>query len=346
MPKRLFLPQRYLQNHNDIVTPQGQMKGRREWIMSRRMCHYRLFDLTDIPMTRRDGVLQLKIQQWSPFKEYASYEVWQGGQIQVWIWDKQRQHKGLVETGIKKATILPETILRPHPTIDTVQFLQCLEGFEGQVWKGGILVGSRWWIDKPKIGEWINFQRIYGLSTHQNFPPTIECPLLERPWGRTKTHFDKFYLYQEQVWVMLGIAFFTILLTWQTVSIWKWQQAATQLQTQVDELTHSVGPILMARTQALDHKNKLKSLLDLNLYPSQIELITQVAEAMPRKNTKLIEWFYQMGKLRFTIETNKPDPTFYIKTFQKNPLFKEIEAKTGTGRKINQITISVQLVSL
>jgi len=139
----------------------------------------------------------------------------------------------------------------------------------------------------------------------------------------------------------LGAAIFIVVLTWQTVSIWKWQQATEQLQTQIDELNENVAPILAARNQAFADKKQSEQILALAPYPSQLELMTQVAEKLPRRNTKLIEWFYQIGELRFTIETRRLDPTFYVKTFQALPLFRDVKAETG--RKSNQIIISMQL---
>jgi hypothetical protein len=345
MYKRLFSSPRCLQKRNDIITPPGGVKKRSEWVISRSLCYYQLFSLADIPAARRDEVLQLKIKQWNPFLEYGSYAVWQGEQAQVWIWDKKPQRHLFIEAGIKKATCLPETVLRSNPSTDTIQLIQCLEGVEGQIWKGGALVGSRWWAEMPTETEWIHFQRSHSLPIKGAMPTLpLEQDLLNRPWGRAKRHLSRFQqLYQERIWVVLGTIIITVLLTWQGVSIWKWRQATAQLQIQIDALSENIAPILAARTQAIAEKNQSERLLALAPYPSQLELLAQIAEKLPRKKTTLTEWFYQTGELRFTIETSKLDPTFYVRTFQKNPLFKEVKAKPGTGRKSSQMTISMQL---
>ena len=341
MPKRLFSPRRYLQRRNDIVTPPTGIKGRREWVISRGLCYYRLFSLTDIPAARRDSVLQLKIKQWSPFKNYANYSIWRDGHAQVWIWDQQQQQNRLMEMGLKKATCFPETALQTRPTTDTVQLLQCLEGVEGQIWKEGLLMGSRWWAQRPPETEWAHFQRAHSLPAAHNVPTPIEQPLLKRPWGRTKKRLSQFQLYQERIWVMGGTVIFTIVLTWQMISVWKWQQATEQLHAQIEELNESITPILTARNQAISEKTLLEQLLALTPDPSQLELMTKIAEKLPRQNTKLIQWFYQTGELRFTIETQKLDHTFYVETFQALPLFREVKAETG--REPNQIIISMRL---
>lgn len=339
MPKQRFSPQRYLQKRHEVVTP--KTKRHRDWVISRSLCYYRLFSLTDIPAARRDSVLQLKIEQFSPFKDYASYIVWQGGQAQVWIWDNQQQQTLAMESGIKKTACLPETLLQKRCYQNTQQLLQCLEGFEGQVWKDGVLIGSHWWAQIPDETQWANFQRAHSLPAIDGVPDPIDEPLLKRPWGRSKKHFSRFRLYQERIWITLGAAIFSVVISWQLVSIWKLQQAIEPLQTEIDQLSEDIAPILSARNQAVADKQQVEKIRALALYPSQLELMTLVAEKLPRGNAKLIEWDYQTGELRFTIETSRVDHTFYVSTFQAIPLFSEVKAEAG--RQSNQIVISLRI---
>jgi len=334
MPKPVFLNQRYLQRHNDVVLPQKKKKGR-QWVVSRGLCHYHLFTLTDIPLARRESVLQLQIKQWSPFAKYGSYLVWRKGQVQVWIWNQQLQQDRCTEVGLKKVTVLPETILRPPPKGDAIQLVQCLEGVEGQFWKGGLLVGSRWWASSPSQTEWAHFQRAHALPANPTIPPIVEGQLLERPWGRTKKNIGQLaFLYQQSTWIILIAAIFTMLFSWQSVSIFKWQQALAQIQTQIDELNDSVGPILTSRTQALADKQRFDKLLTLNPYPSQLELMTQVAEQLSAKKARFNSWSYQMGQLKFTIQSSdRLDSTDYIRKFQSQRFFNEVKAQAKNNSK-------------
>ncbi len=344
MPKRLFSTPRYLQKRHELVTPEQRGKNRCEWVLCRSVCHYQLWSLTEIPASRRSSVLQLKMQQWSPFSEYDSYQVWQGGQVQVWIWDKQKQQQLLAETGIKKASLIPETLLRPKATTEVVQLVDSMEGIEGQIWKDGLLVGSRWWPQLPSQTEWEHFQRAHGLPALPQLPSVVEQPLLDRPWGRhTARAGSQWTAVQERFAVLLGIAIFTVFLTWEMVGIFKWKPALTTVRTQIEELTEKMAPILKARNQAMTDKQLIESQLALNPYPSQIELMTQVIEKLPGPEAKLLEWDYQTGVLSFTVEVNQPDPTFYVKTFQALPVFKEVKAKVGSGARANLIVISMEV---
>jgi len=334
---------RYLQQRHEIITPEGKSR-RPQWIVARSLCHYRCFSLTDIPSGKQDNVLQLQIQQWSPFQEYASYLVWRDNHAQVWIWDQQQQQGFQHEAGLKKTTVLPEPVLYSKSTEDTIRLLKCIEGFEGQIWQNNLLIGSRWWAELPTETEWSHFQRRHSLPANPSVPPPLEPSFLKHPWAQTKKRVGFKFIYRESLWLTLGLFIFTALYTWQGVSIWQWQQALTQIQPTLDNLTTEVAPILAARTQALTHQQKTEQLLDLIPYPSQLVLITQIAELLPRKNTRLIHWHYQTGDLKFTIETTRRDHTYYVENYEFLPFFQEVKAENG--RKSDQIVLSMRLKNI
>ena len=345
MPKRIFLPPRYLQQRSELITPSKRSKNRPEWVMSRGLCYYHLFSLADIPIARRANVLQLKIKQWSPFAEYSHYNVWQGSQVQVWIWDKQEQEKLSNELGLKKFTVLPETVLRERPldpNLVTIRLIECLEGTEGQVWKEGLLLGSHWWPSIPSNIEWERFQRAHRIPVTSTVASIEQLPILERPWGRHKAVGGNRFIAYEKIGVVGGAIIFTILLSWQSAVLYKFKQSLERVQGDIQTLSEKITPILDHRNQTLNDKQKIEQLLKLSPSPSQLELLAQVAEKLP-KDAKLSSWIYSQGALSFAIETPQPDPTFYVKTFQEIRDFKEVNAQSGSGKEVNQIVISLRI---
>lgn len=347
MRKPLFSVQRYLQRRTEVTYPTQRSRGKREWVLARSLCHYRLISLEDVPLAKRDSVLQLHIKQWSPFQDYASYPVWySNGLIQVWIWDKKIQQEQMNQLGLKKVVAIPETVLRPRSSIDTVQLIQCLEGVEAQIWQQGLLKASRWWAQMPSLTDWIQFQRTHNLPIQTTLPEPIESPLLARPWGKPRTNIAHFGAAQETTLVMVALSILACIFTWQSVSLWQWYQATQQLQQQIDQFTDRVEPLLQARNEAINYKQRIDELMRLNPYPSQLEVVHQVLAQLPHNDkTKLLEWLYQAGELRITLESDKLDPTFYVKTFQKLPQFTNVSAELGSGRNANQIFINMQLVT-
>ena len=69
--------------------------------------------------------------------------------------------------------------------------------------------------------------------------------------------------------------------------------------------------------------------------------MAQVAEKLPRNGAKLVEWFYQSGELRFTVESAAIDPRFYVEAFQSVAIFHEV--KSETNNQPNQIVMSMKL---
>lgn len=302
-----------------------------------------MFSLFTIPIANRESALQLKIKQWSPFQDYASYIVWHKGQAQVWIWDQTHVHTQLSASGIKKALVMPETVLQAPPTEDTVRLVTCLEGVEGQIWRQGRLVGSRWWPQVPPQIEWAHFQRTHGVTPLSPLPEPLVQPLLERPWGRPKAAVSQLF-YQEFFWVTAGVAIFTVLLTWHMISLWQWQHAITSVQQRIEALQEKVAPILAARTQAINDKRFSEQVLKLVRYPTQLELIAQVAEQLPQhKETHLVTWAYQTGRLDLSVQTKQLDPISYVKTFQAVELFKDVRAEIST--KANRMEVHLGLVA-
>jgi len=316
-------------------------RGRREWVIARGLCHYRAFSFTDIPSARWDEALTHKIRQWSPFQEYVTYVVWKNAQAQVWLWERKQQQQAFEQAGIKQATSLPEAVLRARMEQDGVRLLQCLTGVEGQVWQQGILIASRWWLNQPNLLEWNNFLRARGFAIVETVPDIVELPLLAQPWGRPRGRFAGTQLRQERLWIFVGATIFILLFSWQLISVWKWQQSLTEVQARIDALSTETTPILDARTQTLANKTTVERLMGLNRYPSQLELMAQVAEKLPRNGAKLVEWFYQSGELRFTVESAAIDPRFYVEAFQSVAIFHEV--KSETNNQPNQIVMSMKL---
>jgi len=305
------------------------------------LCHYRTFAFTDIPTARWDEALTHKIRQWSPFNEYVTYVVWKNAQAQVWLWERKQQQQAFEQVGIKHAVSLPEAVLRVRPDQDGVRLLQCLTGVEGQVWQQGVLIASRWWLNVPNLLEWNNFLRARGFAIVATVPEIVELPLLDKPWGKPRGRFAGTQLRQEKLWLLLGATLFILLFGWQFISVWKWQQSLTEIQAKIDALSTQTTPILDARTQTLADKATAERLIGLNRYPSQLELIAQVAEKLPRNGAKLVEWFYQAGELRFTVESSAIDPRFYVEAFQSVTIFHDVKSETNNNP--NQIVMSMKL---
>ena len=89
----------------------------------------------------------------------------------------RRRRARWIDLGIASA---PETLARVGLK-DGVRLVRCLEGFEGEAWRDGDLVASRWWPATPSAQEWNFF-----LRGAKNAPvgPAAAAPAAEEPQWR------------------------------------------------------------------------------------------------------------------------------------------------------------------
>ena len=331
--------QRYIHQRHEVIEP-AATSGKREWIVARSLCFYRLFDLTTIPAARRSEALKLKIQQWTPLKQYANYIVWQGALAQVWIWDAHKQAEQQQALQVKISHPIPESLLLPKLE-EGIQLLQCSEGVEARYWQQSVLKHSRWWTTSPSLKQWSDFQRTCSLTIDGQIPTLSENVLLQKPWGYHRTSLNTIALQQESLWVLLGLAIFIIMLSWSSMSILKWQQAIQKVEQQIEALNTDATPILTAKTKAMQHKQKVDKLLKLNPYPHQLDLMGKVIDNLPSQQVRLVTWRYELSQLNFTVEGKSLDPRQYVKTYETIDWFDEV--KTENTRADNQLIISMQV---
>lgn len=344
MRKPLFLTQRYLQQRADLITPaESSGYGRKEWIVARSLCHYKYFALSELPENRWEEALAVKIRQWSPFNHYAEYIVWQDDAVLVWVWDATLQQQSMAQVELKTARSFPESILRPAASQDGGHLLACLEGVEGQIWQAGKLIASRWWLNPPSLREWSQFLRAHSLAAVTEVPSPAVTELLGQPWGKARRSFGGFKAQQERDWVFIGLLIFVMMATWQAVDILKAKTALQQLQTHLDELNEKATPVLTARTAAMNYKQAAERLFTLNSQVTQIELMALVLDKLPQQGAKVVEWAYQSGELKVTIEANNIDPRYYVENFQSQALF--VDVKSENGRNSNQIVMSMHIAA-
>jgi hypothetical protein len=336
MRKPLFLPRRYQQRLNEIIPPNSG-NGRREWIISRALCHYRCFDLREIPINRRDSVLQMQIQQWSPFAEHNSFSVWNQGVAQTWLWDSSKVETFQTEQNLKNPYNIPETVLRPKLE-NGVQLLKCLDGIEGQIWKDNILIASHWWAEIPDIRIWQNFLRAHNALEFIDVP-LQDLPFLAQAWGKARSAFRSSGLLQERWLIGILLVTFLTAFIWEGVFVYKWQSAYSSLQKEIETLNEKANPILTAKSQTIEEQKHVERLLGLDLYPNNLELMAKIAEKLPQ-NIKIIEWHYQTGELSFSIEGGTIEPSYYVSTYQAIPLFSDVKSNS---KMANQLTISMKV---
>lgn len=328
---------RFLQGTEKTETPQIRF-GTLQWVLTRPMYRFQLFDLAQVPPKNRTQALHLELAQWTPFANSEYYVGWHGQHALIWGWDADKVKQAIVAQGLKpqRVRILPESVLQT-PIENGLCLTRCHEGFEGQLWREGQLERSRWWAQLPTQDEWLMFQRDAGIlpGEQQTQPPAPRVnPLNVQPWVNEVGSSSDQVIQLERLIIALGILLLLLPTFWYGFSLYKMRHSTTQLHDQQAQLQREAEPITQAHGQALDYLARIDVLRATAPYPGQLALMAKIAEALPKDNSYLKDWDFQQGQLKVTI-TSKSDisATMLIGVLQQTGSFGDVKALPGGDPK-------------
>lgn len=338
---------RFLQSTTKIETPQNRI-GTLQWVLSRPLYRFQIFDLSQVPLKNRAQALNLELAQWTPYAESEYYVGWQGAYAMVWGWDADKVRQAIIAHGLKpqRAHLLPETVLQT-PLTEGLSLSRCQEGIEGQLWHESKLVRNRWWPHLPSTEEWLMFQRDAAIppSEQQAQPPNPRTIMLNpQPWVSGFDAADAQGSQLEHLLLALGALLLLAPTCWIGSHLIKLQSHIAQLHAQQTKLQSTADPIIQARSKALDNLARINELQALAPYPSQLQLMAKVAQVLPQDRSYLKDWDYQSGQLKLTLTSNNDiSTTALISALQQAGLFSEVKALPG--RDAQNVTFQMQVLS-
>lgn len=341
---RLLPLRRYEQTTQGVSTPSRRL-GMREWILSRGLCAYQLFDLADIPANERRNALAVKLQQWSPFRVTGNCYVWQGAAVHVWAWDREKVDKAMRQASVVTARIIPDSLLYPLPPVDGTRLLRTIEGYEGQHWSGKRLLQSHWWPALPTAAQWARFLRSCSVAPAKGLPMIDEPALMDDPWGRIQreSHVDTARVNRNVVAIAMSLVM--AWLAWQAGGLWRWSEAVASVQSDVDRLTSELDPILANETAARAGLQWLEAISGLHSDIKQIQLLHDVFfNVQSSSPIKLLNWEYANGDLKVTLTGGDLDPSDLVDAYESVRHFSDVSARTGFFP--NSMEISMKVVEV
>lgn len=328
---------RFIQSTAKTEAPQRRF-GKLQWVLTRPLYRFHIFDLTQVPVKNRSQALRLELAQWTPFANSDYYVGWHGHQALVWGWDAVKVKSAIVAQGLKpeRVQVLPETVLQT-PLQDGLWLSHGQEGYEGQLWRTDQLAHSRWWPQTPTSDEWLMFQRDAGIPPNEQqsqSPPSRVGPLNLRPWVNQVGSADDKAMQMERLILALGALLLLLPTFWYTFGLFKVQQSTAQLHEQQSLLQREAGPVMQARSQALDYLVRINALRAIAPYPDQLALMVKVAQALPQDKSFIKEWDYQFGQLKITIASSADiSSTSLIGVLQQAGPFRDVKALPGRDLK-------------
>lgn len=275
------------------------------------------------------------VDETSPYGETAFLSQWDDGAFGVWFWDQ-----GLVQSAIEAEslrpdewTVLPETAVQA-PQMDGARLVQVLDGVEGQVWVAGALRASRFWSALPPDAEWSRFLRSSGVAGvgQTSLPTPMSVDWLDRAWPRNAP--TRSLTSEIRGWPAVAAVCGILIapFAFQLGEFFSLRADRLDLNDRIRELSVKAAPVLAARDVANKNQTRIRQLLALNPYPSQLDIMARVTEKLPTNGVQFNDWIYQQGELRFTL-TGQPfyDSTFYVRAISSIPHFTDVNADTAPG---------------
>jgi hypothetical protein len=334
----------------DHVRPAEGGFGKATWVLARALCHFRCVDLSQVPARARAQALSLQVSQFSPYPATGHHTVWQSGRALVWYWDQAAVQRSMTEAGLapQRVRVLPESVLYA-PGTSGLRIITTLEGVEGQYWQDDRLLQSRWWKEAPGAVDWLAFQRDLGLageSRQSDAPPALNLELHHAPQlSSSEGSAVAGWRDERAVYTLLALFLFTPT-AWIGAKLIKSELALRAALAATAELEGKALPQLDAREQALRAAARSQTLLGLDPYPSQIELMARVASALPKGATYLKEWDFHDGKLKIVlvIQNDAFSSSTLVGALQKAGGLENVQVAPGNDPKVLAINMDVTAV--
>jgi hypothetical protein len=340
-------PRLYFHRLDEVDEPPVQ-RGRRYWVLSRGLCRFvKIPLLVDVSTARQLEALRLQIERVSPFAETGSHVHFGDDAIAVWLWDQGvvRDAADAIGVDLRRVSVIPETAMQPQG--EGVRLVECLDGVEGQCWDNASLAASRWWPSIPDSRGWVLFQR--GASVPPDRiavepPPPAALPWLGRRWTESPAGGWNGIASIDLRMVAACIAAAFLMGYGYLGAEWLrlvWNISA--IERQVAAYSADIAPITHARATAMDDAATIRRLYELDPYPSQLALMAQVANMLPKNETHLAGWSYDRGQLEITVAADHPlDATFFVRTLERIDRFNGVSAERAGGDNSLRIRLTIK----
>ena len=324
-----------------VVSPGGGAAGREPkhcWL-SRALYRCKHLPLAHVVPGERRAVLRNLLLAWAPFDQ-AEYRVaWQGDSALAVAWDRVAVAGLLAAAALPHSTALwPETFLREPPDKDGLRVIQCLEGVEAQVWRGGLLHASRWWPRRPDPLDAQTWLRSLGAdaTAATALPDTKPAVWRRRPWAELQSldSLSSTSSRLERMAVGAALVGFTALTGAQAHQVWAAYEASQAAQRDRQRLLLEAAPVLAARDRAESLAREARGLADQMNGVAPLDVLQHLVDVLPARGVTLKELELTGLQLRLAIElAPELQRSALVKDLQSAGwLSKVAEARDNTNR--------------
>lgn len=283
----------------------GRRWGRATLVVARGLCRLKWFALAHVPAHERADALRVQALAWQPFDDSALCLVLGDDEGLAVAWDARQVREALAERGVRPdaCKVLPEVLLRA-PGADGPRLVRMSDGVEGQVWRNGRLVASRWWPEAPAPEAWRLFaQSLSGEAASWTLPTVDDAPAwLNKPWAVPLA--DQAHD-QARESRLVDVALAALVFCAGVVGAQWWgveRSLRDQLASNADQRAR-LGPVLAERDAALQRSAEAGQWAQW-LIPTvlPVELFEALHEALAKRQVVVKELDWRGDKLRMGLQ--------------------------------------------
>ena len=287
----------------------------------------------------------MAVARWAPFANPQSHVEWMGDRAMVWAWSRDRILDGGADAEplLAPRRVLPESLYRGQPQREGEELVAMDAGYEGRVWRGGILAATRWWPLPPMLADWNEFRRGAGLQPSQQVPEPLPYPLAERPWSAPQLRgFGEVVGQQRRLLLLIvtglvAAAIGTLLVAAIALKVSIWQ-----VDRDIQAREQALEKIIVARDRALAGQVSITKTLALRPPAGQVQLLYTVARIM-RGPWQLEEWkMPDADTLQLTVIMSTADPSAIVTAWEASGQFTDVTAEMGAQR--NQVVVKARVL--
>lgn len=320
-------------------------------LVGRELSLFLAINVSKIPDKQRRGFVELTVRRAAPYDD-ADFDVsWLGDWAAVWHWSRKRiveGYGGELPARTRFASEGPYVGQVQESEGTRIEVLRLIAGFEGRIWRSGVLTASRWWPAEPTAEQWQLFLRgTGGAQLESTAPPTpVAAAINTRRWSRTTSRSQALQMSSLQAHVpraTLAVALAAVaLFTWELGAIARAKIDVARANGQARNLDDSLKRILAARASADADLQAISALLALRQARPQHQLLAEVVRLMGGKQWRLHNWQQPTpDRIEATLALTRPDPEALVSAWEASPMFQDVT--TELSRQQNEIVVRAKV---
>lgn len=230
--------------------------------------------------------------------------------------------------------MLPEAIFRGAPAAEGAGVVGMSEGYEGRVWKNGVLEASQWWPELPTPEDWRLFMRGAGAPGGDMVPAVQSADVAQRPWTRLggNAAWGEVAARNKPLLVAAAIGLAAAVLMMPLGGGIRLLLSGAALEREIASQDESLQRIIAAREAAERDAARIDALVALRPPASQLKLLAVVAELTPGRDWQLLEWrMPDRQTLEVDLRMPSPDPRALVEAWEGSGRFQAVTAELGRG---------------